>query len=134
MWRRHLSKIAEASNDGFEIVELRQKSRGTLAENFVELLGRSLARPLQIFDGDLQGKQRVFQFMREPPGEFAPRGDALGLNHTIALLDKLFSHPVEILSELAHFVARFDRSTSIPIATRYFAHSGRQVANGPGHA
>ena len=61
--RGHFGKIAEAADDGVEIGEFGFEGGGGFAENFLKLLRAKLAGALEIFDGDLQGKERVAQFV-----------------------------------------------------------------------
>ncbi len=60
-----------------------------LAKDFIELLRRGGSGALQILHRNLQGKQRIFQLMRQPPRQFPPGGDAFGLRAAVALFHKL---------------------------------------------
>ena len=119
--RRHLGKIAEAADDRLQIFQLgAQRGRG-LEKDFVKLLGVLLARALQIFHGQLEREERIFQFVREPPRQFAPRGDAFGLHQAFALLGKLARHFVERLGKLADFIARMNLDARLPAPCGDFA-------------
>jgi hypothetical protein len=58
---------------------------GALAEDLVKFGFRQSAGPHQILDGQLHGKERILEFMSQPPGQFAPRGHALALHQPLAL-------------------------------------------------
>src|SRR5678816_2745506 len=60
---RHLRKLAEARDDGFEVGDFGKQSRGAFLENFVELFRALLASPHKIFDRELQGEERIFQLV-----------------------------------------------------------------------
>ena len=83
--RRHPGEFAEASDNCFQVGDLGQQSSRTFAEYFVELFRSLLPRPNQIFDRELQRKQRILQFMGQPPRQFAPGCDSFGLNQPFAL-------------------------------------------------
>ena len=127
MRRRHLGKIAEAADDAFQIFQLRAQGGGGLEKYFVELFGGLLARALQIFNRQLQGKQRILQLVREPPRQFAPRGHAFGLHQALALLGELARHFVESVRELADFVARAHFDARVPASRGDFARAGSQL-------
>ena len=82
---RHFREIAEAADDGIEVGEFGFQSSGGLVEDFLELTRGELARALQIFDRDLQGKERIAQLVGEAAGQFAPGSYALGLNEPFLL-------------------------------------------------
>src|ERR1700681_3619570 len=64
----HFRKVAKAPDDGIQIGELDLQRCRRFVENFQKLFGVELLRALQIFDGDLQGEQRVAQFVGEAAG------------------------------------------------------------------
>lgn len=79
------------------MIELGEERCRALREHLLELIRRALPHPLQILDRDLKRKERVLQLMRQPPRQLAPGGHPFGLQHTLAMLDQLLGHPVEIL-------------------------------------
>ena len=84
----HFAEVAEAANDGLEVGDLHAEGLRALAEDFVEFIGWQLAGADEIFDGELEREERIFQLMGEAAGEFAPGGYALGLDETLALADE----------------------------------------------
>ena len=101
---RHLRKLAEARDDGFEIRDFGEQSGGTFLENLIELFRALLASTQKIFDSELQGEERIFQLVGEAAGEFAPGGDTLGLNELLLLLDEFARHAVEGGGKISNFV------------------------------
>ena len=129
--RRHLGEIAEPADDLFQFGQFRQQRGGAFAENFVELLGVALARPLHVFDRDLQREQRVLQLVRQPPRQLAPRRHALRLHQALALLHQLVRHAVESARQLPDLVAAGDFHGGAPVAGGHPARAFRQPLHRP---
>src|SRR5579871_6311730 len=53
------------------------------------------SRALQIFHGDLERKERIFQFVRQAAGQLTPGSHAFGLHQTVALFQQIARHPVK---------------------------------------
>ncbi len=131
---RHFGEIAEAADDGFQVIDFTEHDAGGLAEDFVELGGILFAGALQIFDRGLQREQRVFEFMREAAGQFAPGGDAFDLHEFFALLDQLAGHLIKGFGELGDFVAAVHIDAGAPITVGDFARGGHEFLHRAGDA
>src|ERR1017187_9881527 len=114
--RRHLGEVAEAAHDLLQLGKLRQQGGGAFAEDFVELLGGAVARAEHVLHRDLQGEQRVLQFMRQAPGQLAPCRDALGLHQALALRHQFAGHSIECARQGADLVGGGDIDGGVPIA------------------
>ena len=67
------------------------------------------------------GKQRILQFVRQAPRQFAPGGDALGLHQALALLHQFARHAIERARQSCRSRRREETSTvasQSPAATR----------------
>src|SRR6185312_1362361 len=128
---RHFGKVAEAPDDRLQIGDFGQQRRCAFAKDFVELFGSVFTRAQQVFDGNLQRKERVLEFMGKPPGQFPPCRHALGLHQTLALRHQLFRHVIERRCQFADLVARRRFHAHIPVALADFRCSFRQISNGP---
>ena len=82
---RHFRKLAEAPDDRLQVRQFRQQRPRTFPKHVLELFRTLLPRPHQILHRELQGKQRVLQFVRQPPRQLAPCRHALGLNQALPL-------------------------------------------------
>src|SRR2546423_267925 len=93
------------------------------APAFSEVLSVSVppAGLLQILNGNLHGKERVAQFVRKTPRQFAPCGDALGLHQTLLLRRKRLRHVIERFSKLADFIASTYIDARVPSSAGNFA-------------
>src|SRR4029077_12873566 len=112
----HLGKIAEAANDAVEISELGFERGCSFAKNFLKLLGTKLAGALEILDGDLQGEERIAQFVSKPASQFAPGRDAFGLHELLFLRGEGARHVIEGAGELADFVVALNIDVRVPMA------------------
>src|SRR5208282_4447576 len=83
--RGHFGEIAEAADDAVEVGELGFQSGGAFIEDFLKLRRAKLAGTLEIFNGDLQGEERIAKLVGKASGEFPPGSNALGL-HQLFLL------------------------------------------------
>ena len=77
--------------------------------------------------GGLQREERIFEFVREAAGDFAPGSDAFGLHQALALLDELLGHLIEGFGELADFVVAANLHARAPIAFRDFVRAFGQL-------
>src|SRR5579864_909583 len=69
--------------------------------------------------------------MRKAAREFAPCGNAFGLNQALALFGELSRHLIERPGERAHFVARMNRDTRVPVSGRNFPRACHKRADWP---
>ena len=104
MWRGHLGKIAEASDDRLQVGNFCQQGFSALLEDLFKLAGVARFGAQHVFHGNLQGKQRIFQLMGETPRQFAPGGHTLALQQALALLQKLARHAVEGVGQASDFI------------------------------
>ena len=93
---------------------------------------RQFARAHQILDRQLQREERILEFVRQAPGQFAPRGHALALHQPLALAGELLGHVVEAARQHAHLVAARrsgTRASQLPLG--HFFGRARQLLDGP---
>ena len=95
-------------------------------EDFQELLGVELAGFLQVFNGNLHGKERIAQLVRETPRQFTPRGNTLGLHQALLLRGKRLRHVIEGFGELADLVTAMNVDACFPSSAGNLAGSFRK--------
>src|ERR1700732_2192732 len=59
LWLRHPRKLAEASNDRFQVGNLSQQRRGALPKHFLKLFWAGLFCAKHFLDRELKGEQRI---------------------------------------------------------------------------
>ena len=128
---RHLAEVRETPNDRLQVRNLRRQRRRALAKYLVELRLRQLARPHQVFDGELQRKERILELVRQPPRQFAPGSYAFALHQAVALALELLRHVIEAARQHAHLVASARRHAHVPISASHFFGCMRQLLDGP---
>src|SRR5579872_5934742 len=92
---RHLGKIAESSDDIFQIGNFPEQRRRALAESFVELLLALIAGAQKVLYRQLQREERVLKLMRQATREFAPCGYPLSLHQAFAVIQQVAGHSIE---------------------------------------
>ena len=131
----HLAEIAEAGDDGFQVRYFHGEGLRTFAKDLVELSGGQFARSHQIFDGQLQRKERVLELMGKPPRKLAPRGHTLALHQTVALRGQLRGHVVEAARQHIDLIAAADSLAfwhgCFPVAGGDLFGGARQLLDGP---
>jgi len=78
---------------------------------------------LQVFDGNLQRKERVAQFVRQPPRQFAPSRDAFRLHQLFLLGGQCSGHFIERVRQLPDFVAAPHINLGVPASARHLARA-----------
>ena len=132
---RHAREVAEAADHGVEIRQPARHRRQAFVEHFVELRARQRLGPAEIVERDAQRKERVLELVRQPPGELAPGGDALGLNQPLALIDQLPRHRIEGARQLLDLAGRVNvADPDVPVAARDAAARLGQLLDRTGHA
>ena len=96
------------------------------------MFGVELPRLLQVFNGNLHGKERVAQFVGETPRQFAPSGNALSLHQTLLLCRKSLRHVIERFGKLADLVAPANVDARIPSSAGNFARAFGKLLDGLG--
>ena len=91
----------------------------------------------QVLDGQLHGRQGVFDFVRHLPGHFAPGQLAFLSGQLLAAFGQLAEHPVEGAGQRAQLIARLDGKRPVQFAPGYrlqsFTEPGQRAHQRAGH-
>ena len=127
----HFAEVAEAADDRLQVGDLHAQCLRALAKDFLELLGGQLAGTRQVLHRELQGEQRVLEFVRQAPGKLAPRGDAFGLDKAVALAGQLAGHMIEAARQHTELIAALFGNLHIPVAGGHVPGGASQLLDGP---